>query len=585
MTARQSHPSVPALVRGSLVSRPCAKLLLQLFRRSLTGRVAIVDDGAGRSTVFFRNGIPIFVERPDNEDRLDRVLLDQGKLEPEMVAEAERKRAETGQRLGDVLKELGFLDHPSLASVLRLQTSRKLARIVRLERGVFEVFVHEHGFGLGEEFDELMVQPVRVVYAAIREGFTGDRLIREAQPLEHQVMTLKPKLPFSLSELGFLFSQQPILEGLRSGGIGFDELRDAELLSQEILAGLLVFHYADMLELKPVSRVQATSAMEDLSEAAHEEPTAEQPVERIMHADPPDEEQGAPSRQSGSSPFTRRMAPVKEELVHLPGRPGSQPTSRNVAMGASSEKAERRTTGSSPAVKTTTGSHPAVKTTTGSHPAVSRTPPQGAQPHAPANDASQEWSVPTPTSGFGAIPKTGSGFDTPTPSRATGIYPSMATRTQLAPPGAPIPSDPGRRKSEAYVNFKRGETLLKHGDFARAEPHFQRALELMPDDREYQALLFWVRFMNPKTEDRNKAAQDGLVGIAAILKMQPEFARARYFAAMMLKHLGEMDRAERAFAAALKSDPTLVDAERELRLIAIRRPPAKANTIFGIKVK
>src|SRR4051812_10587622 len=119
----------PAAATGALNQRPFARLLVYLYRKRVTGRLAITEDAGDRSTIFLRQGIPVFVDRPTFEDRLDRVLVDCGIVTQRKLAEVEPMRAGTGKRLGTLLEEMGLLDQATLAETLRLQIHRKLQRL------------------------------------------------------------------------------------------------------------------------------------------------------------------------------------------------------------------------------------------------------------------------------------------------------------------------------------------------------------------------------------------------------------------------------------------------------------------------
>jgi tetratricopeptide (TPR) repeat protein len=55
------------------------------------------------------------------------------------------------------------------------------------------------------------------------------------------------------------------------------------------------------------------------------------------------------------------------------------------------------------------------------------------------------------------------------------------------------------------------------------------------------------------------------------IKLSPRCARAYYFLGLSLKEEKDLDRAMSMFKKASEMDPRLIDAEREMRLINMRR--------------
>ncbi len=62
-----------------------------------------------------------------------------------------------------------------------------------------------------------------------------------------------------------------------------------------------------------------------------------------------------------------------------------------------------------------------------------------------------------------------------------------------------------------------------------------------------------------------------LKAMREVLRAEPQFAMGHYFVGELFKLRNDMNRAENAFRAAVDCDPELFDAQRELRLISMRR--------------
>jgi tetratricopeptide (TPR) repeat protein len=123
---------------------------------------------------------------------------------------------------------------------------------------------------------------------------------------------------------------------------------------------------------------------------------------------------------------------------------------------------------------------------------------------------------------------------------------------------------------DAEQAFRRGEQLLKNGDHARAIEAFSEAAKARPEEAQYRAYLAWARFDDPRAA-KASLARGTLDVLEAVLREQPGFAWGHFFVGQVCKQQGDLGRAEAAFREALARDATLLDAERELRLIDIRR--------------
>ena len=137
-------------------------------------------------------------------------------------------------------------------------------------------------------------------------------------------------------------------------------------------------------------------------------------------------------------------------------------------------------------------------------------------------------------------------------------------------------ADPRRARVEAEQAFHRGRRFVRDGRFDRAEPELRRATDLYPEADEYALYAAFValrRATDPAARTRMAAALAKRLREA--LKRDPELAFAHYVDGHLALDAGDVARAERSFRAALRLDPTELDAERQLRLLASRYPKSK----------
>jgi tetratricopeptide (TPR) repeat protein len=149
-------------------------------------------------------------------------------------------------------------------------------------------------------------------------------------------------------------------------------------------------------------------------------------------------------------------------------------------------------------------------------------------------------------------------------------------RTPVPEPVIP-PEGPRRRTGVTGLNNldsatvgRMAEAFFKNGDTGRAERAFQMALKSDPQNRRLQAFAAWLEFWKPGT-DRPGALSDAIKKMRDAVSSDNQFAYGYYFLGSLQKLANDPDRAARSFKAALDVDGTMHDAQRELRLLTMRK--------------
>ena len=158
--------------------------------------------------------------------------------------------------------------------------------------------------------------------------------------------------------------------------------------------------------------------------------------------------------------------------------------------------------------------------------------------------------------------------------------------------GANNASDIARAVLGAEAHFTTGEALLRKGDFARAKESFALAARDNPQEPSYRAYLAWARFSSAGPE-KDRIVRETIAALGNVLTERPRFGLARYWQGQLYKHVGDVVAAEAAFRAAMNDDKGLLEAERELRVLEMRRiraetlaaaaPPDKPATISAAR--
>lgn len=122
---------------------------------------------------------------------------------------------------------------------------------------------------------------------------------------------------------------------------------------------------------------------------------------------------------------------------------------------------------------------------------------------------------------------------------------------------------------QAEISFNQGALFLKNNNFAKARQLFEESVKLNNMASEYKAWLGWALFL----EDSSKYTEAAKL-IADAVKAMPNFDKGFYFLGCIFKARNEHTQAENAFKKAVGINPNNIEAQRELRLIAMRREKA-----------
>jgi hypothetical protein len=151
-----------------------------------------------------------------------------------------------------------------------------------------------------------------------------------------------------------------------------------------------------------------------------------------------------------------------------------------------------------------------------------------------------------------------------------------------------VPADPAgapRRRTgvtglnalEPATVARMAEAFFKNGETSRAERAFAMALQSDPKNRRVQAFSAWLEFWKPST-DRPGALSDALKKMKEAVRDDNQFAYGHYFLGSLQKLANDPDAATRAFRAAIEADASMMEAQRELRLLTMRKGRGSIKT-------
>ena len=86
------------------------------------------------------------------------------------------------------------------------------------------------------------------------------------------------------------------------------------------------------------------------------------------------------------------------------------------------------------------------------------------------------------------------------------------------------------------MNFRKGEILLRQGNYRGSLDFLKPAVELWPEDCAYQSALGWALFMKQPSEP-----ETARVHLEEALRIDPDDGEARLRLSKVLQALGEPD--------------------------------------------
>lgn len=551
-------PAPPPAAEGRLSDRPLPRLMQQLYRKRVTGHLVIQDEAGDESVVYLREGSAVHIERPNDLDRLDRVLAETGLVSERVLSRAEELAAQQNRRLGQVLVDLNALSPDVLADAIRAQLRRKLIRMFFVRKGRYEVFLVEHDYGRDDEMARIRLDPRSLIYPGIRTAYDDVRLIEELRPLMGFAFRLVPLPPGFIEAMG-IPTTEPALAVLQTRSLRLDELAHVGLRPSETRAAVLALLYSDLLETERLPEAAAATPMPLPLEGVHA---------RVVQSLSPVPSPRTPSRPP-QPPATPAPPPPRIRLGSGEGVPQPIPPGTTGPVMPGSEL-RARIEALIPRLDELSLFEILGLSESATPEQVSSAYMQGVRQFHPDRLMGL---------GLGDLVKSAERIMAKY-GEASSVLSDARRRNEYVRKlrGQPSEADTARNILEAEQAFRQGETALKRGDLAKALERFTEAVKRNTAEPEYRAYLAWARYSEAPSR-KGLLASDTLRLIREALKERPHFARGHYWIGEIMKNQGEAEAAEAAFRSCLEVDKDFLEAERELRLIEMRRRKGKTPEV------
>lgn len=569
--------------RGTVTERPWGRTLGAIGLRGMSGQLTLAADGK-RYCIAFANGAVVAASSPLASDAAVRIALTANLVSSTQVADITRRLAAAPDR--DEVELIGELAR------LAPEQTRRLRRRVIAHRAARTFSVDQGEFVLDSAV-ALPVQPgseldVRtIIYLGARGNLSESRLAAELGVFGTWFQ-LKPGAADDLPQFGFSEADQPIVESLR-GGLDRVELeaRHHELGERAVRSVVYALASCGLCETRATARASPPQTLAPRTRESSIEPTTlkrgmERPratgttgsqpaiqnvTPRVTTIPPPLRAQSEPPARPDDAPSFVRMKPPSSPPKNLEVPTVRVRNERDAAAAADTEAliADR--------VKALDdrADHFALL-------GVARTAAREAIQAAYLALARRLH--PDRLTSLGVRDE---GRDAQRLmaeiNRAFAILADDSKRADylsvLDRGGEAVVRAEDAKATELALKvmraeeaFKVGEMALRRDQLETALAEFTTAVELQPNEPEYQALLAWVKFA--VAPDKKTAAPIARTALQRVADDSGKSVTARFYLGRVERMVNREREALEHFQAVLRARPNHAEASSEVRVLESR---------------
>lgn len=559
-------PTGAATAQGTFAKTPAVHLLVYMFERNLTGSL-LLDAAGSRATISFRDGAPSRARVDPTEHLLGRVFEDLGYLSQEDVQSALVIAEKANRLLGSVLLERSLVSAEQLRMGLAVQLHRRMGRVFTYEDTTKFAYYDRVDLlsGYGDP-SQPVADPLTLVWMGLRKKPLREHL--EASLSRLAASTLRLAEESAIDRFGFGPTELAVIERLQGRSFTVADFKGPE--ERLLLYGLIITKQAAIEG--PHRTVSSASVAQQ-----------QQPGTRSAS-------EGLRTRSSGSHQAVKR------------------PTSSGSMAAQAGQSAGPVIRGSRPNMAAVMASqHPSRPPLSAEHEQLrkeilSRATSMDKLDYFEMLGVDKTADVPTLQSAFVSLAKRWHPDRLPRElehvkaecskvfTQLTQAHATLSDKVKreeylaLLREGTATPE--AQRQLQVIVDavkfFQKAEVFLKLRDYAQAEEHGRKAMELDPQQADYVALVGWVQGLKPENQNPD-GTRRSIELLSQAIKMQPQHEKAFYYRGMLYKRLEDPAAAFRDFKKAASINPNNVDAVREVRLYHMRggrsSPPSNASQL------
>ncbi len=499
MTAA-TDPSAP---EGRLESTSVAHLLAEAWRDRRSGRLEL-RRGATEWRLHLEAGAPTAIEAADGEDRFAQILEDQRRLSASERQKVEALAAERGCPQASAVLGLRLLDAKELYQALRLATRIQIGELLDWRQGEFRWAPAEVGEKpAGKPFDVL-----GLLQEQLPRRWGTERLFEELMPEADRVGELTPRLRRVVERLaGHHAMARQLIEKL-DGTTSFGRILGACAGDPMAASTLWVMIHAGLVRTARARQGAEAEAL-DLEVVVD--------CGGVAKAAVPNAPEQAPSAEAATnapaeSPKARAL---REEVEGMLGR--LDELSHYEALGLETEAGAAEI--KKAYFKAAKRYHPDALARLG----VEEIRDDAARVFARIAEA----------------------FEVLSDADKKAVYDAGGDQLEQIDTA---------RLAQAETSYRKGEILVRMGNFAGALEYLEPAVELWPDEPAYQAALGWALYKQPQS-DAERAREHLEIARA----QAPDDPTTLYRLGLVLRSVGDEATGEQCILRARELDPDVGD--------------------------
>ncbi|HEY4222535.1 MAG TPA: DUF4388 domain-containing protein [Myxococcota bacterium] len=531
--------------KGNLKHKRFPEVLAQLYRWKATGALLLRRERT-KKIVYLKEGYPIFVKSNLLSECLGRVLVREKMISDEECERSlnlmkEKADGSPSRQQGTVLIEMGAISPHNLVFALQLQLEQKLFDIFSWPDGDYQFNAK---IEIPTQTVHLDMSLATIVYEGVRRRFSEGQLDDLLEPFIESFVGPHPDPGYRFQDLALEADERRLLalvDGRRTMRDVIDKSGLSRLHGKQLVYTLLATE-----TIQPMQRAaKKKDALDVFPAEAPSSPTAL----NLGAQKPPPLKKRGDSNVFASSP----TAVSTSRSGSYPPRPSLEGVPADEIRAKLMERARamrRQTFFEMLGVSKSAHSDEIQRAY---HALVREVHPDKLRGNVPADARALAEQI---------AHQLEAAFQTLSDDKKRHAYASRIDQGQKT--GV---SDELGKILAAEGRFRKGETALHAGSYAKAAALFREAVELYPEEGEFHAHLGFALYL--ESPDDAVVQADAVKRLQHGIELSPRLASSHLYLGRVFTRMGRAADAQRAFEQALLCNPDSGEALAELRLAGL----------------
>jgi len=488
---------------GRLAETPLPRLLLDLHRSRFSGGLVLRRERVEKQ-LQFREGIPVFADSNLRAESLASQLLKSGTIGESDYARVVQRVEREGCKEGNAVLEMDLAPAREVFEALKEQVRRRLLECFGWEDGTFQVVP---GDAPPDALQAFRADFHRLLQEGIESRWSSDRILKSLAPHMQRFVAIEPSARARMRRLPSDASLDAVLEAA-DGSRSLWQLVPLAT-TPRALASIWLLDAIDGLEYGDEPRTGGAVESEPEVEIVFERPTEDAGARRAGA------QAGAPRDESTRTDADPKNARLFDDI-----------TSKFSQLGKIDYYALLGVASNADAT------------------AIRRAYLAAAKEYHPDTLARSGFDAEVRAQASRVFASIGKAYATLSRADARREYDSRLSGDNLGANAEQI--------ATAETLYRKGEILLRQGNFRGALEFLLPAVEIYPEEADYQNAAGWALYR--QSPPKPAAARTHL---RKATELAPNDAVVHFRLSVVLRHLGESDEAEAALRRAREIDPNV----------------------------